>query len=166
MRSLNSLALFLCLASIAGCSDNSSLNGVYPSSGFLGRTMRVEISGDNVSFKQGAKVDFGPGTTVSNITVASKTSIVADVQITDAAAVGPHDVVVQSDGSDWTLTQAFEVESPLKTTFQGKLAQGSVVMFTMRNLDFVSPFDTTCGFSFFGICLQYTNIQVTTPVSY
>src|SRR5262245_19290293 len=163
MRSLNSLALFVGLAAVAGCSDNSSVNGVFPESGFLGRTLRVEISGDNVAWKSGVSVDMGPGVTVANVQVASPTVIFADVTIAATAAPGKRDVMVASDGKALPLAQSFEVQSPLAMDFKGKMAQGSIVNFTARNLDFLSPFDTTCGASIFGICLQYSNMDVQVP---
>lgn len=166
MRSLNTFALFVGIAAIAGCGNDpeQSINGVFPSSGFIGRTVRVEVSGDNVSFVDGSvSLDFGAGITVANVVVASPTSAFADVTISDTAALGTRDVKVTSGKDALTLRSAFNLESPLAFTTQGTLAQGSVVAFTARNRDFDAPFDTTCGASFFGICLQYVGISANVP---
>jgi hypothetical protein len=166
MRSLHKIALFVGLAAVVGCGDDpdQSLNGVYPTSGFIGRKVRVEVSADNASFVDGSvTVDFGAGVTVDKVSVASPTAVFAEITISDAAPLGLRDVTVRQDGDVLTLRQAFALESPLAFTTQGSLAQGSIVAFTARNLDFSSPFDTTCGTSFFGICLEYTGMQMTVP---
>ena len=164
MRSLH-IALFVGVVAMIGCGDpDQSVNGVFPSSGFIGRTVRVEVSGDNAKWAEGqVSMDFGAGITVGPITVASPTALFAEIEISDTAALGTRDVVVRQGGETLTLKQAFLLESPLDFTTQGTLAQGSVVSFTARNLDFHAPFDATCGASFFGICLLYTNVQVTSP---
>jgi len=165
MRTLN-IALFAGLAAVAaGCADDptQSLNGVFPASGFIGRTLRVEVSGDNASFKDGASLDFGTGVTVSGVTVASPTALFADLTIADSAPLGKRDVVVHAGSETLTLKQAFNLESPVAVEFQGTLAQGSVVAFTATNLDLTHLYDATCAQSFFGICLLYPNLDVVTP---
>ena len=166
MRSLANVALFVGLAAMVGCGDDpeQSLNGVFPSSGFIGRTVRVEVSGDNASFVDGqTSLDFGAGVTVASVHVASPTALFADITISDTAPLGARDVVVRQGSTSLTLKQAFLLESPLAFTTQGSMAQGSVVAFTARNLDFSAPFDTTCGASFFGMCLLYTGIEANVP---
>ena len=165
MRTLN-IALFAGLVAMVGCGDDpeQSLNGVFPAEGFIGRTVRVEVSADNASFVDGqVSVDFGSGVTVSAVEVASPTALFAEITIADTAALGKRDVAVTSGSDKLMLRQAFLLESPLAFKTQGSLAQGSVVAFTARNLDFSSPFDTTCGASFFGICLLYTGIEANVP---
>jgi hypothetical protein len=166
MRSLNKLVLVAGFSALVGCGGDAdqSLNGVFPSSGFIGRHVRVEVSADNASFVDGSvMVDFGPGVTVEKVTVSSPTAVFADITISDTAPLGLRDVIVHAGGDDLSLKQAFKLESPLAFTTQGSLAQGSVVAFTARNLDFFAPFDTTCGASFFGICLEYTGLSATVP---
>lgn len=166
MRSLNTFALFVGFAAMVGCGDDpdQSINGVFPSSGFIGRKVRVEVSGDNVSFVDGqVSLDFGAGITTENVVVSSPTAVFADLTISDTAALGARDVMVHQGNDMMTLKQAFKLESPLAFQTQGTLAQGSVVAFSARNLDFAAPFDTTCGASFFGICLQYTGISANVP---
>ena len=165
MRSLSTFALFVGLAAMVGCADDpdQSLNGVFPSSGFIGRTLRVEVSGDNASFTDGATLDFGDGVTVGEITIASPTALFAEITIDPTAALGTRDVVVHQGSDTLTLAQAFELESPVAVELRGTLAQGSVVSFTATNLDLANLYDSTCGASVFGICLLYTGMQVQTP---
>jgi hypothetical protein len=166
MRSLDKIALVVGLAAVVGCGDDpdQSLNGVFPSSGFIGRKVRVEVSADNASFVDGSvTVDFGAGVTVDKVSVASPTAVFAEITISDTAVLGLRDVTVRNDGDALTLRQAFQLESPVAFAAQGSVAQGSVVAFTARNLDFSSPFDATCGAAVFGICLEYTGMQMTVP---
>lgn len=160
MRSL-ALASLLCV-SVIGCAADTSLNGVSPSSGFIGRSMRVEVSADNSSFGSSTTVDFGPGITVSSVTVASPTALFADIVIGDAVTPGVRDVVVHG-GDTLALKSAFEVESPIKVELKGTLAQGSVATFTIRNLDFENPFDDTCTASSLFGCNEYGNLSVKSP---
>ncbi|HEY5951954.1 MAG TPA: hypothetical protein VIV40_40940 [Kofleriaceae bacterium] len=164
MRTLN-IALFAGLVAMVGCGDDpeQSLNGVFPSSGFIGRKVRVEVSGDNASFADGLSLDFGPGVTVSNVAVASPTAVFAELTIADTAALGTRDVMVHQGSDMLTLKQAFKLESPVAVELKGSLAQGSVVSFTATNLDLTNLYDTTCGVSFLGLCLQYAGMNVETP---
>jgi hypothetical protein len=165
MRKLNIASFAVVAAALVGCADDpeQSLNGVFPSSGFIGRKVRVEVSGDNASFKDGVSLDFGPGVTVSSVSVASPTAIFAELTIADSAALGARDVVANSGSTKLTLKEAFVLQSPVEVEFQGTLAQGSVVSFTALNLDLTKLYDSTCGASIFGICLLYTNMDVVTP---
>lgn len=166
MRSLHHIALFVGLAAMVGCGDDpdASLNGVFPSSGFIGRKLRVEVSADNASFVDGqVQLDFGPDVTVSSLEVASPTALFAELTIADTASVGARDVIVKQGAETLKLSQAFMLESPVAVEFSGNLAQGSVVAFTATNLDLTHLYDTTCGASLFGICLRYVGMQVVTP---
>lgn len=155
-----SLAL-MCVAAI-GCGEDTTLNGVFPASGFIGRSMRVEVTADNASFGSSTTVDFGPGITVSSVHVASPTALFAEIVIADSVPAGLRDVVVHS-GDTLTLDDAFQVESPIKVEFKGSLAQGSLATFTIRNLDFENPFDDTCTApSLFG-CGEYGNVILDAP---
>lgn len=160
---MRSTAFALALVSFVaiGCGEDESVNGVFPSSGFLGRTVRVEVTGDNTSWGSGNGLDFGPGITVSNISVASPTTLFADIVISDTAAPGLRDVIVTGDGGG-ALNDAFKLTSPLVVDFRGTLAQGSVVSFTIHNFDFLTPFDDTCTLSGGFFCAEYGNVSVQT----
>jgi hypothetical protein len=159
---MRSIALgFICLAAI-GCGEDASVSGVFPAAGFLGRTMRVQVTGDNTSWDSSTGLDFGPGVTVSNVSVSSPTSLSAEIVITDSAAAGLRDVTV-TGGDGGTLSSAFDLQSPLKVDWRGARVQGSVARFTVHNLDFSSPFDDTCtAASLFG-CSEYGNTNVESP---
>jgi hypothetical protein len=159
---MRSIALgFICLAAV-GCGEEATVSGVFPSSGFLGRTMRVQVTGDNTSWDSSTGLDFGPGVTVSNVSVASPTSLFAEIVITDAATAGLRDVVV-TGGDGGSLSSAFDLQSPLKIDWRGQRTQGSIARFTVHNLDFSSPFDDTCtAASLFG-CSEYGNTNIEGP---
>lgn len=135
--------LFAALVVVAACGGTDpSASGVFPAEGFTGRSLRVEISGDATEWSGTPGVNFGEGVTVSNVTVASPTTIFADITIAADAAPGLHDVTVTNDGT-FTLKQAFKLESPIELSFQGDVAQGGIPYFTINNHDFDTPFDLT-----------------------
>ncbi len=135
---------------------------MFPTQGFAGRTVHVEVSGDETTWDTSAAIDFGSGVTVSNITVASPTDLEADIAIDASAPLGPHDVTVTSNGT-FTLKQAFAVASPVTLTFTGDVAQGGLPFFTINNLDVAAnPFDTTSVQDANGDAI-FTNIAITSP---
>src|ERR1044071_7564481 len=94
-------SLILVPAALAACGggDAGDVAGVFPDSGFIGRTTRVEISGDTTSWDASTTVNFGAGVTVSNVEVVSPSSLQADLTIDPAATPGKQDVVI-TDGGD------------------------------------------------------------------
>ena len=123
----------------------ANLAAIQPSAAFLGRTLTVQIGGNNTHFSQGTKVDFGDANIkVQKVTVASPTLLTAQIVIGPTAdgKVGfaktqVHDVKVTSDyeGKDEevTLKGLFNVSSPLRFltlkpdgTEGGKLVQGGI----------------------------------------
>jgi hypothetical protein len=157
-------------ALISGCSDDKdappttpTASGIFPISAFTGRDTRVEITGDATDWADGVTVDLGPDVTVNKVTVASPTDIFADITINDTAAIGLRDVTVNDSGSTFKLATAFELQSPVAVTTAGLVAQGGIGSFSIRQLDFSTPFDTTCGISIFGQCFQFVGVQVNAP---
>ncbi len=140
MRNLSILVLLLGATACGGTDPSAS--GVFPSAGFLGRSVRVEISGDATEWGASSKVSFGEGITVDSVTVASPTALFADITIAANAPIGLRDVVI-TGGDNATLKQAFDVESPITITLKGNAAQGSVALVDVVNHDFDTPFDTT-----------------------
>lgn len=140
MRRLPILVLLVGATACGGTDPSAS--GVYPTAGFLGRSVRVEISGDATEWGASSKVNFGEGVTVDSVTVASPTALFADITIADNAPIGLRDVVV-TGGDNVTLKQAFEIESPITVTLRGTAAQGAVAVLDVVNHDFDTPFDTT-----------------------
>jgi hypothetical protein len=140
---LVTISLAFGLGAIAACGGtNPTASGVFPAQGFTGRTLRVEVSGDATSWKDGATVSFGTGVTVNSVTVASPTDLFAEITVDPAATAGSRDVTVSSGGS-FTLKQAFELVAPVELVVQGNAGQGGLPNFTLINHDFDNPFDTT-----------------------
>ena len=160
--SLFLLALPMVVACGGGGADES-VSGVFPSSAFLGRQVRVEISGDVTEWKAGASVDFGAGVTVANVSVASPTALFADVTVLDDAAPGLRDVTVVSGGNTLVLKEAFQLESAISLKFRGTIAQGSVATFAINNHDFDMPFDTTSTGDGFFTPIVYTGTNIQAP---
>ena len=156
MRTLPPVFLLAVVASCGGTDPSAS--GVFPAEGFLGRQMRVQISGDATEWGASTKVNFGEGVTVDSVTVSSPTALFANITIADTAPLGFRDVVV-TGGDNVTLKEAFEVESPISITFRGNAAQGSIGVLDIVNHDFDTPFDTsTTGDGFF-TPLVYTGMN-------
>jgi hypothetical protein len=160
--SLFILALPMVVACGGGGPDES-VSGVFPSSAFLGRQVRVEISGDVTEWKAGASVNFGAGVTVQNVAVASPTALFADITVLDDAAPGLRDVTVESGGKSLVLTEAFQLESAISLKFRGTVAQGSVASFAINNHDFNTPFDTTSTGDGFFTPIVYTGTNIEAP---
>jgi len=155
MRTLPPVLLVAVLASCGGTDPSAS--GVFPAAGFLGRQMRVQISGDATEWNASTKVNFGEGVTVDSITVSSPTALFANITISDTAPVGLRDVVV-TGGDNVTLEEAFEIESPITISFRGNAAQGSIGVLDIVNHDFDTPFDTTSTGDGFFSPLVYTGM--------
>jgi hypothetical protein len=155
MRTFVSL---LVIAAAAGCGTDATVSGVFPAEGFSGRTLRVEISGDATEWSGSPGVNFGQGVTVSNVTVASPTSLFADITIADDATPGTRDVTITNDGT-FTLKSSFMIESPMELVFDGMVAQGGAPYFTINNRDFETPFDLTSGDTPSG----FANLTLTSP---
>src|SRR5688572_26849626 len=66
----------------SGGNSAESINGITPARAFPGRTVRMTISGDNTNWTAAPTVAFDDAAiTVSNVTVASPTALVLDVEI-------------------------------------------------------------------------------------
>lgn len=146
----------------AGPGGNPSVNAVVPSSAFLGGSESVTISGFATSWTDAAKLDFGTGVTVDSMQVASPTAIVAHLSVAFDATPGARDVTVTDGGSTLTYKGAFSIDPPTALDVQGTLAQGSVVMAKITDLDFTRPFDaTTAGDGLF-TPITYPNLEIST----
>jgi hypothetical protein len=127
-----------------------------PPKAFVGRKVDVTISGFGTTWTKDTKPAFGDGITVDKVQLASPTALVASITIADTAATGPRDVKVD----DLTYAGGFKLDSPLKLTTEGTLAQGSIVQLHAANLDLANLFDTTAsGDPLSGV--TYPNINVT-----
>jgi hypothetical protein len=133
----------LLVPALAACGDDvdSQVSGVFPSEAFIGRSVRVEISGDQTGWSDAAVANFGEGITVQSISVASPSALFAEITIAPEAPAGLRDVTVTDGGATLTLEQSFELVSPVDFKIEGTLAQGSVAFITINNLDFANQFD-------------------------
>lgn len=165
MRNLRYLALALAIApSLVACGGDGTdptVSGVFPSSAFMGRQMRVEISGDATEWTA-PTVSFGDGVTVGAVTVASPTALFVDVTVAPDAAPGLRTITV-TDGDALTLNSAFDISSPIAVKLTGTIAQGSVAIIDIKNKDVANPFDTTTIGDGFFTPIQFVGIEPAGP---
>lgn len=147
-----------------GPGGDASISGVAPRSVFAERTVDVTLSGYSTTWTDAAELDFGAGINVANKIVASPTSIIATIEVTDAAALGLRDVTVKEGSSTVTYKGAFEIKSPLEIALlQGSLAQGSIFLAKVAQKDLSTPFDATSVGDGFFTPLVYTNFGLALP---
>jgi hypothetical protein len=116
----------------SGNPDEPSIGGVSPAWSWLSRSATVTISGYNTDWDADTSVDFGAGVTVDGVTVASPTSIVAEITIEEGASIGAHDIVVEGGGASLTLEGAFDVRPSLTAeVVVGEGTQGSFNVITL-----------------------------------
>jgi hypothetical protein len=164
MRTTLSFVAGLSLAACGTTNNNTTIanpptaNGVFPASGFVGRDLRVEVTGDATSWTTATTVSFGAGVTVNSVSVAGPDDLFADITIAPGATPGLQDVVVTDAGGTFTLTKAFELDAAVNALTAGTLAQGSFAAFEIDNKDHDNPFDTSTDANG-----AFVNIQITGP---
>jgi hypothetical protein len=186
MRIIGALSATICFALATGCSGadgpqgprgpagaaadggvpgSPSISAIVPTSAFLGGSATVTISGNATSWSNQAKPDFGNGVTVNSVTVASPTALVAEIDVAFDADLGVRNVTV-TDGTDsLTYKGVFHVDAPTKLDTQGTVAQGSIVLAKIRNLDVSRPYDTTQSGDGLFTPITYPNITLSTDSS-
>ena len=111
--------LLLGCGGLLGCGEEAkapTVTGVSPSSGKVGNTLSVTISGTDLT--DASAVSFGSGITVNSFTVDSETKITASITITAAATTGSRNVAVTTPIGTGTKTGGFTVsglEAPTVT---------------------------------------------------
>ena len=122
-----------------------SISAVIPDHAFLARNTEVTVSGYGTNWSAASKPtpDFGANIKVTNVIVASPTSLVVDITTDGKAAQGLRDVKVTDSSGTETYAKAFNVLSPQKLSFQGNVAQGGNVIATVQVLDLSTPLDST-----------------------
>ena len=126
---------------MAGCSGTPgpSLSAISPSSGIQGAAVAVTLTGTN--FATGSTISLsGTGITVSNLTVASSTSITATFTIAATAPTGAQNVTVTSR-SKISGSQAFTVNSgapTLASISPSSGTQGQAVNVTLTGTNFAA----------------------------
>ncbi|HEY6036167.1 MAG TPA: hypothetical protein VIV58_17950 [Kofleriaceae bacterium] len=134
----------------------NALVDVFPASGYVGRTMKVVLAGNDTTFDTSSTVSFGTGVTVSAITVTGPDSLEATLKIDPTAALGKVDVAVTTAGKTISLPQSFELDAPVEAAASGTFEQGSLDAITITNKDLLNPFDTTTDANG-----NFTNVTVT-----
>ncbi len=118
---------------------------VVPHVGLLDRETDVVVTADALKLDAQTQLDFGAGVTVSNIQVASSSTVLAHLKIDAAAAVGPRDVKITASGTTVTGAKSFEVLPPLDVKVSdGSAEQGGIVVVDVVNRD-TTAFDTAQG---------------------
>jgi len=151
--------------SVDGGGTTPSISAVIPEHTFLARNAEVTVSGYATNWSATSKptVDFGANIKVTNVIVASATSLVVDITTDGKAAVGLRDVKVTDAKGTETYAKAFNVLSPLSVSFQGVTAQGGIMLATIRNLDIENPFDTTSSTDPNTGATTYPNLAINLP---
>jgi hypothetical protein len=117
-----------------------SVNGITPAKAFLGRKATIEISGNNTKWEslKASDISFGDGIKVTEVVNASATALLVSVDIADTAKTGARDITVGGK-----VYKGFQILAPGQITGSaGTLAQGSIAVGTVKNLDIENPFDT------------------------
>ena len=88
------------------------IQSLAPVMGQLGQTLPVTITGQFTHFVQGtSQVSFGSGITVNSATVASSTTLTAQISIAPGAALGVRTVTVTTGTEVASLNNGFSVEA-------------------------------------------------------
>lgn len=126
---------------LPGAPDTPTLTAVSPSSGVQGSTVAVTLTGTN--FVDGATVAVsGEGVTVSDVVIASATSITATLTIDAGAAAGARNVTVTTAGGT-TGAQSFTItelppSAPTLTSLSPSIGvEAAVVTVTLTGTNFI-----------------------------
>ena len=145
-----------------GSGNAPSINGVFPSSIFAGRTVAIDVSGDETAWSNAASVDLGAGVTVQSVTAASPTLLQVTASIAPGATLGSRTVTVIQGGQTLTLPGVLNVASPLATAtaMPINVKQGGQLVATFSLTDFSVPLDATLGAGG-----AYPNLAIASPTS-
>ncbi len=89
---------------------SAAISSVAPNSGMQGQSLSVVVTGSGTHFAQGVTVaNFGPGVTVSTLTVNSLTNATAQLSIAAGAGLGIRNVSLTTAGETANLAGAFNV---------------------------------------------------------
>jgi len=141
----------------------ASVSGVFPGSAFLGGSVEVTLSGFATAWDDTTTLSFGDGVTVSNLRVASPTALIATIDVASSATMGLRDVSVSTGETALTYAQGFKIGSPIAVEAQGDVAQGSIFLATIRNLNPAVPFDATSTGDGLFSPIEFTNVSVSAP---
>ena len=143
------------------------ITAVSPNTGKQGDTVTVAVTGQFTHFAQGAtQVDFGPGLSLTALTVHSATSLSAQASISSTAPVGARHLTVTTAAEAVTLDNGFTVApgTPVITTANpnaGQQGQNLVVTVTGQFTGFVQGSTQVS----FGADVTVVNVTVVSPAS-
>jgi hypothetical protein len=122
-----------------------SVGTVNPSTAFLARSAQITVDGAFTRWTSDANVDLGAGVTVGSVMLAGAQSLVVDLTVSPTASPGPRDVTVlePDGGTETTDPGGLTLAPPITLTFDGTLAQGSIVVAHVLAVDHSIALDTT-----------------------
>jgi hypothetical protein len=129
-------------AGAAGSSAVGSISLVSPTNGLLGNEEDVIITGAGTTFDATTTIDFGAKVTVSNIQVASPTSLLAHIAVGVDADLGARDVTVKTGTQALTWSKAFKILPPMEIDVLGTAQQGALLSLNLKDNDPNTAFDT------------------------
>ncbi|MEM7414747.1 MAG: hypothetical protein AAF389_04565 [Gemmatimonadota bacterium] len=111
----------------AGPAGTPAISVVTPSQLFWERVDTVLLSGSGTNWTANTTVDFGPGTTVHEMTVASPAALVAMVSADSTAELGPRSITVVTGADTLRLGSVFQVRSPIELELVGSRMSGGLL---------------------------------------
>jgi hypothetical protein len=129
----------------------AELAGVTPGFAFLAREREVLVHGYSTRWANPMLVGLGSGVTVTNVSAAQADLVSVDFTVAADASPGPRDLTIaDADGGVLVGRGALTLRSPVALTFDGTLAQGSIVIAHVAVLDPSIALDTTTTTDPFG----------------
>jgi len=142
----------------------ATIAGVTPSHAFLARHSEIVVNGYSTSWTSSTQVDLGAGIAITNLSAPAPDFLAVDFGVDATAKPGPRDVtVIEGDAGVIVGRGALTLDPPVALTFDGTLAEGSIVVAHMAVLDPSIPLDTTATTNAFGVP-TYTNLTPALPV--
>ena len=142
----------------------ASVGGVTPSHAFLARHQEILVNGYSTSWTAATRVDLGPGVVITNLSAPTPNFLAVDFGVDPTATPGPRDLtIVDADGGAIVSRGALELDPPISLTFDGTLAEGSIVVAHLTVLDTTIPLDTTATTDPFGVS-TFTHLTPLLPI--
>jgi hypothetical protein len=140
-----------------------SVGGVTPSHVFLARHREIVVNGYSTSWTAATQVDLGAGIDITNLSAPAPNFLAVDFGVEATATPGPRDVtILDADGGALVAAGALTLDPPIALTFDGTLAEGSIVVAHVTVLDSTIPLDTTMTTSPFGVA-TFINLMPVLP---
>ena len=130
----------------------ASLGGITPSHVFLARHREILVHGYSTRWTAATQVDLGPGIAITNLSAPEPNLLAVDFGVDPTAAPGPRDVtILDADAGTTVSPGALTLVPPIALTFDGTLAEGSIVVAHLTAVDTSIPLDTTATMNAFGV---------------